>query len=944
MSDSSKEHSKSITGKLPFRPRDEPDDYMPPVRRHWLNKEVLRSANMLPDVLSIAEYDNEGFERDEPAGITLAKKVTINPREYWIKRHDPGVKVRPMDRVSYSTSGKETVVLTNAWPILAFPKKPVYQYEVNLHHNFQDEEDRRALKRAFNCKTRREKLPDAIFDGARTAWSTHYFGELYEVMKFTGGKTRMVGTRQDLHGVDVEVRFICRRKVYLNVINAWLQKKRVLDEYVIDGLNFLDHLLRHGPSQKQTVQKRAFFFNTLKDHPETSKWERDFEFGLHGGKDAYGFGPHGFATCYQGVIQMIRPCVSGLLLNVDTAHAVFWPRANLLWISRRFVEARTVNEYNFLHPTKNQKGERELSQRLLRLDDKLRRLRVTPDNYPSKFNGSYTIKRVVNQNAEEYMIDYKDGATGKVTKMSVDQYYLKRYNYELDEPQAVLVEMDRHGVVFPLECLKVEKLQRWESKLTDVETANMIKFTAKKPSHRLDMIRKCKGLLDHGHDPHLLNYGLHIGKDMIKTKARLLPNPEIQFGNGKHNPGTSGRWDLRNRKFLKANKRELSHWGIGYWSGRPGFTISGKEVEAWLETFLRIYRGHGGQRCADTVYGVPSQVLQSKRVIGNSPQYSSNVSMKINAKLGGVTSRVNPSIPRRGLPPKSAIIGADVTHPSAGVLTPSLVGMCISNDINGVSYMGNGEGNGDRVEIIKEVSMRIILKPLILEWANTLGGGKYVPEKIYYFRDGVSESEYVEILNKEVPSLRRLIGECQAIINKDPDDTVWRGKILVVIANKRHHLRVWPNPKDLKAADKNGNPVPGTLIDRDVTSPHGYDFLLYSHLALQGTARPVHYKVMMDEIGLKPEELQNMIYEQCYQYIRSTTPVSVHPAIYYAHLITARARHHECFDPSDGPRSGAKVNPMTPRPPRGDPKEPKEFLMTMKGTAENRLPYTMWWI
>lgn len=684
---------------------------------------------------------------------------------------------------------------------------------------------------------------------------------------------------------------------------------------------------------------------------------------------------------------------------MDTAHGVFWPRANLLWICRRQADISDETGYIRLHPTQNIKTKkREFNRVLANINDRIRRLRVTPDNYHPKFNGSFTIKRLLNESAETYMIDYKDPATGKITKMSVEDYFLRRYNYELEDPGACLVQMDRHDLVFPLECLKIERLQRWEAKLTDKETANMINFTAKKPAKRLEMIRTCKGLLDHEHDPHLLHYGLHIGEKMIRTKARLLPNPEIQFGNGKHSPGIAGRWDLRNRKFLKSNKREITRWGVGLRSGGSGYQINMKQLDDWVETFIRIFRSHGGQirkrpgvltdlgeitaeqatenlyhktysfygdrepqllilimpcldpwyytrvkKCFDTIYGVPSQVLQTEHIASNKPQYSSNVSMKINAKLGGVTARVNPTITRRGLPPKCAIIGADVTHPSAGVLTPSLVGMCISNDTDGASYMGKGEGNGDRVEIIKDVTMRMILKPLLMEWADTVGQGKYVPQYIYYFRDGVSESEYVEVLNKEVPCLRKILGDCQAMVTKRPDDNIWRGKILVVIANKRHHLRVWPNPKDPKAADKNGNPVPGTLIDRDVTSPHGYDFLLYSHTALQGTARPVHYKVMMDEVGLKPEELQNMIYEQCYQYIRSTTPVSVHPAIYYAHLITARSRHHECFDPSDGPRSGAWVNSLQTRPPRGDPNYPKEFLMTMKGN-ENRLPYTMWWV
>lgn len=61
------------------------------------------------------------------------------------------------------------------------------------------------------------------------------------------------------------------------------------------------------------MSKRAFFFNTLKDNPDTKDWEREFEWGLHSGSYAYGAGFHGFATCYQGAIQMIRPCVVSLL-------------------------------------------------------------------------------------------------------------------------------------------------------------------------------------------------------------------------------------------------------------------------------------------------------------------------------------------------------------------------------------------------------------------------------------------------------------------------------------------------------------------------------------------------------------------------------------------------------------------------------------------------------
>lgn len=50
----------------------------------------------------------------------------------------------------------------------------------------------------------------------------------------------------------------------------------------------------------------------------------------------------------------------------------------------------------------------------------------------------------------------------------------------------------------------------------------------------------------------------------------------------------------------------------------------------------------------------------------------------------------------------------------------------------------------------------------------------------------------------------------------------------------------------------------------------------------------MHYQVLLNEPNMSNEELQTLIYEQSYQYIRSTTPISQHPAIYYAHIVSNR--------------------------------------------------------
>jgi eukaryotic translation initiation factor 2C len=87
--------------------------------------------------------------------------------------------------------------------------------------------------------------------------------------------------------------------------------------------------------------------------------------------------------------------------------------------------------------------------------------------------------------------------------------------------------------------------------------------------------------------------------------------------------------------------------------------------------------------------------------------------------------------------------------------------------------------------------------------------------------------------------------------------------------------------------------VPGTVIERDITSVQDYDFYLNSHNAIQGTSRPVHYQVIWDENNTPVDTLQALIYNTCYTYIRATCSVSLVPTTYYAHVASARARCHE---------------------------------------------------
>lgn len=226
--------------------------------------------------------------------------------------------------------------------------------------------------------------------------------------------------------------------------------------------------------------------------------------------------------------------------------------------------------------------------------------------------------------------------------------------------------------------------------------------------------------------------------------------------------------------------------------------------------------------------------LQSKHVQQAKPQYCSNVGMKFNAKLGGATCYLDKNDhPLFGKDP-SILIGADVSHASPGLVKSSFASMVGSVDckffpsnlptfirslgltntfnltVQGARFAAIANTNGYRVEVITTKNMIKFMCTLLRAFkANT---GK-IPMRIFYFRDGVSEGEYQHVIEQELNDMR----EACKVLQSD-----YRPKITVTICSKRHHTRFFPIDKI--AQDRNGNCVPGTIVERDVTHPTEYDF------------------------------------------------------------------------------------------------------------------------
>ncbi len=86
----------------------------------------------------------------------------------------------------------------------------------------------------------------------------------------------------------------------------------------------------------------------------------------------------------------------------------------------------------------------------------------------------------------------------------------------------------------------------------------------------------------------------------------------------------------------------------------------------------------------------------------------------------------------------------------------------------------------------------------------------FYPQRLLIYRDGVSESQFYNVAYREISSIKNVWKTFTT--EKTPT-------ITFIVVNKRHHARF--TPQNEREADKDGNLLPGTVIDR------GISYLIY---------------------------------------------------------------------------------------------------------------------
>lgn len=302
----------------------------------------------------------------------------------------------------------------------------------------------------------------------------------------------------------------------------------------------------------------------------------------------------------------------------------------------------------------------------------------------------------------------------------------------------------------------------------------------------------------------------------------------------------------------------------------------------------RKHKGYADlKRIAETSIGLISQCCLYPNLCKLSSQFLANLALKINAKVGGCTVALYNSLPSQ-LPRLFHIdepvifMGADVTHPHPlDDSSPSVAAVVGSmNWPTANKYISRIRSQTHRQEIIQD------LGPMVGELLDDFYQEvEKLPNRIVFFRDGVSETQFHKVMQEELQSIRHA---CERF----PD---YKPLITFAVVQKRHHTRLFPFPGETDPSSPQNNFLyenipPGTVVDSVITHPKEFDFYLCSHWGVKGTSRPTHYHVLWDENQFTSDELQKLVYNLCYTFVRCTKPISLVPPAYYAHLAAYRGR------------------------------------------------------
>lgn len=816
---------------------------------------------------------------------------------------------------------QDSTVLTNHFAIELMPPKQLYQYHIAFNTPVEQRTRRKALVARFIAT-------HGGLNQHTDSFATDYETRIISWQDLSNDAAWESDT-QGLKWLTATVDDFQRGQLGVaGQVNITLTRSLLSWEGMIDHYN--------GRDPSYNYQDTATALNVIFSKGRAESRSDTFELGpskLFYRPGNYDFGHDSPLLGIRGYTYSVRPAMGSLLLNIDIGMSAF--------LKPHYVSKYLVNEHYGVAALKFLIGARVRimykrgSTQNSEIDSEDRRTRTITGFSKKLATETYFEKDGAMTSVYDHVCrTYGNIVRGENTQC-VNVGSEQRPTWFLAEHLFVL---PNQRYKFKLDGVQTKKMIDQASQRPEVNREAILKEGLRAigilpsgqstPTTRLPMA--------------LRSSGINIDPRMLRLPARLSPQPVISYSGKYANAGNSGVWNNARLPFSTTEKQGgtvawlsainddspsrfpdyhmhlvdamSAHSVRGFQKARyanlgsvPNWNVealgrflSQNASQAKLFALvLPANTAHYQARYAvfksavDQVAGVASVCFNDDKLkkMNWDPKrcgmgvYMSNVSMKVNVRLGNSNQGLKDEI--RVLKPlpddKTMILGIDVVHPghSSVQVTPSIAAAVATTDLAFIKYRGMLRMNPPRQEVVE--SLEMMVKSLLDSWADGNAGAK--PSHILCYRDGVSESQYGELHNKEINAIKSAWDKAKGRTKAT------QMKLTFVVVTKRHHTRLYPHVSE-HTDPKTGNCRPGTVVDSGITSPYGFDFFLQSHKGLVGTARPAHYIVLENGMQFESKPLQDLTNHLCYTYARSTTAVSYVTPAYYADHLCERGKQY----------------------------------------------------
>ncbi|KAG8385131.1 hypothetical protein BUALT_Bualt03G0009900 [Buddleja alternifolia] len=810
-------------------------------------------------------------------------------------------RILPVKRPEGGTlAGRSVNLLVNHFLVRFNPRVTIFHYNLDIKQVIS--RGKRPAQRSKN-KADLRSIRDKLFrdDPARFPLNrTAYDGEknLYSAVSLPTGQFRVeLSANEDLTTRTYVVSIKLMNELKLSKLEEYLSGK--VPYVPRDILQGMDLVMKENPSKYRVSIDRNFY-------PTSFKVEDDFRNGI---------------AAYRGFQSSLRPTSQGLALCLDSSVLAFRkPLAVIEYLKEN------IPEFDGVYLDLNSR--RKVTNTLKGLA-----VRVTHRLTKQKF----TIAGLTAKTTRDLWFDFVD-PKGKdpTVKVSLVEYFREKYGKDIayqGMPCLILGRNNRTNHV-PMEfCILVEGQRYRKELLDDVSQEILKKKSLAWPPERRNTISEMMQAHDGPCGDVAQNFGLRIDKNMTFVEGRVIGPPDLKLGapdgtvdivrvenekrqwNLAENSVVVGkrieRWalidfsasdalKLRTKDFIKNLTNRSGSLGIRMeeplicrFAGMREFSsinrleellksvVQDANRKSWnkLQIIICVMaEKHHGYKylkwVSETRIGVVTQCCLSIHANRGDDKFFGNLCLKINAKLGGSNVELTQKLPHFEDEDHVMFIGADVNHPvSKKSTTPSIAAVVSTINWPAVNrYAARVCPQDHRTERILEFG------PMCRDLINTyFQFNKVKPKKIVIFRDGVSEGQFDMVLNEELSDLKNAVY-----------DDNYKPAITLVVAQKRHQTRLFL--ENFGEGGPTGNVPPGTVVDTKIVHPFEFDFYLCSHYGRIGTSKAVRYCVLWDQNSFTSDQLQELIYNLCFTFARSTRPVSLVPPVYYADLVAYRGR------------------------------------------------------